>query len=187
MTWITLASGRRLDFVRPVTDAIDIEKIAVALSRTGRWANQTERFYSVAQHSVVVSRYVEDRGGSRLEQLVGLLHDTPEAFTGDVTRPFKHMLGDKFQEVEAALWQCISIKLLGEFVKIPAIVKYCDDLALATEGRDLWKASPCDDMDCELPKPDGQSIVPLGMEQAATMFMARYNLLAYCIPERAAS
>lgn len=183
MSYITAASGQPLYFLNPDPETFTIEDIARSLSRTFRFANQSPKPYSVAQHSVIVARYVADRGGSRHDQLIALLHDAPEAFTGDITRPFKQLLGDNYRAVENALWLCISEKLLGEGVpRIPALVKHCDDIALATEARDVM---PKFCKDTPLPDPDGCTIVPVGMEQAEAMFMSAYKALAWLMPSTA--
>lgn len=66
---------------------IDIRDIAHALAQCNRFAGQAKRPISVAQHSVYVSRLVEDRGQSVQRQ--ALLHDASEAYLGDVTKWLK--------------------------------------------------------------------------------------------------
>jgi hypothetical protein len=41
-------------------------------------------FYSVAQHSVIVSRVVEERGGDVEDIFAALMHDAGEAYLGDM-------------------------------------------------------------------------------------------------------
>lgn len=185
MTWISLSTGKKLDFVTPDPESLTLDNIVRSLSRTGRWANQTRDFFSVAQHSVLVSQYVEARGGSRHEQLVAMLHDAPEAYTGDAARPFKRLLGESFKGIEQRLWEAISLKFLGELAEMSLLVKHCDNLALATEARDLFDIAPTFECDYSLPDPDGRPIVPWSMQQAFAVFKARYNKLSYGIPENA--
>lgn len=176
-TWIQTASGKKLDYLKPDPAAISIEDIATGLARLGRFANQTSQFYSVAEHSWRVANFVRERGGSTFDQLVALLHDAPEAYAMDLPRPLK-ILWPGYQLIEERLWAAISRKLLGEaVVELPPVVRYCDELALATEARDLFVGGPMENWTQSLPGPDAATIVPLGMQQARAMFMSRYTSL----------
>ena len=84
---ITTASGKFFDILRPEEYEFDIEEIATALSNLCRYTGHVNRFYSVAEHSVLVSRIVPER-----LQLAGLLHDASEAYLGDVSSPLKRLL-----------------------------------------------------------------------------------------------
>lgn len=59
-SWILTASGRHIDLLAPCPDEIMIEDIALGLSRECRFSGQTREFYSVAQHSVLVSLIVPE-------------------------------------------------------------------------------------------------------------------------------
>lgn len=52
-------TGRRFDPLSPRPQDFCIEDIAHALSQECRYAGQTSRFYSVAEHSVMVSRWAQ--------------------------------------------------------------------------------------------------------------------------------
>ena len=54
--WQRMLSGRKLDILSPSPLDIEIEDIALGLSRVTRWNGQTigNHAYSVAQHSVIV-------------------------------------------------------------------------------------------------------------------------------------
>ena len=50
------------------------------------------QFYSVAEHSVLISRWLEVQGCGADVALGGLLHDAAEAYTGDITWPMQQAL-----------------------------------------------------------------------------------------------
>jgi hypothetical protein len=82
-------SGKPFDGADPESWEFDIEDVARGLSLTCRFGGQLPRFYSVAEHSVIVSSLVEANGGDARTVMAGLLHDAHEAFYGDVPHPFK--------------------------------------------------------------------------------------------------
>lgn len=65
--------------------------IAHALSTITRFGGHTH-FYSVAEHSIRVSRWLEDKRMDQDTQLLGLWHDAAEAYIGDVPRPQKKLM-----------------------------------------------------------------------------------------------
>lgn len=72
-------TGRRIDTLAPDPCEIEIDDIAHSLAQQCRFLGHTDGFYSVAQHSVLVSGFVPDR-----DALWGLLHDAAEAYVCDL-------------------------------------------------------------------------------------------------------
>jgi hypothetical protein len=68
-------TGRRVHSLSPSSDEIDIDDIAHSLAYQCRFLGHTDGFYSVAQHSVLVSQMVPEQ-----DALWGLLHDAAEAY-----------------------------------------------------------------------------------------------------------
>lgn len=93
---ICLASGAYFDFRFPQMSSFTIDDIANGLSRICRFNGQVRRdaYYSVAEHSVHVSRLVPPH-----LRMAALLHDAHEAFMGDVSAPLKTLLPD-YRELE---------------------------------------------------------------------------------------
>ena len=90
----TLArSTGRLDLAAPDWRQIDLDDIALSLSRIPRFLGQTWRVVSVLEHSLAVARMVPPR-----HRLAALLHDAREAYMGDITRPVLAMLARKLEQ-----------------------------------------------------------------------------------------
>ena len=112
--WQRMLSGRKLDILSPSPFDIEIEDIALGLSRVTRWNGQTtgEYPYSVAQHSILVEEFFNNEYPSLNKKwnLAALLHDAPEYVIGDLITPFKYALNNSYQFVEENLMEAIFIR-----------------------------------------------------------------------------
>jgi hypothetical protein len=107
--WSQTYTGRRFYPLDPRPEDIDLLDIAVALSNISRYGGHC-RFYSVAEHSVLVSRMVAPE-----HRLSALFHDAAEAYVQDLTRPIKRALRDLgqfdgFKALDAAVQAAIEAK-----------------------------------------------------------------------------
>ena len=93
------------------------------------------RVHSVAEHSVIVSELVEQRGGDTEDVFAALMHDAAEAYLGDMPHPLKHRspLGVAFKAAEDHLEQAIRDRFRIK-PNVPEI-KRADRALLATERR----------------------------------------------------
>lgn len=130
-------TGAHVDIVNLAPGDIHIFDIARALSRTARWNGwtATENALSVAEHSIRVSWLCESFCPKYA--LAGLMHDAPEAYTGDIITPLKRRLPE-FRAVEDAIARAVALRFDLPH-PLPREVKEMDALALAWEGRDLMK------------------------------------------------
>ena len=130
--WIQTYNGRVFFPTRPRAEDVPLTDIAHALSLVCRFSGHCRRFYSVAEHSVWVSRMVPAPVA-----LWGLLHDAAEAYLADVARPVKPLLTG-FDEVEERLLRVIAQGFgLEPEAAIPDAVKHADLRMLETERQQL--------------------------------------------------
>lgn len=135
---IRLRSGAWLDLLDPASSDFTIDDIAHGLAHTCRYAGQADGFYSVAEHSLLVSETAVGH------ELAGLLHDAAEAFIGDVTRPLKQLLPE-YKRIEAAIETEIFARFGIENVD-PAVkradleVLAAEQAQIMPEGTDSWAA-----------------------------------------------
>src|SRR5215211_9476558 len=85
---IDTASGVRLDLDNLRPEDIRIGDVAGGLSKVCRFGAQARKYYSVAQHALLVRRLVVEAGHPELA-LVALHHDSHEAYLCDIPSPLK--------------------------------------------------------------------------------------------------
>ena len=168
MTWIQTFSGGQFDLANLEFTEIDILDVMHALSNTCRFSGHCCEFYSVAQHSVMVSYLVPKHLAFE-----ALMHDAAEAFLTDIPAPFKPMMPD-YVAHEKRVHRCIADQF-GLAYEIDPLIKQADMVALATERRDLlFKTN--DVWDClKGVNPHVKKIVPLSPNEAFKEFKVRYN------------
>jgi hypothetical protein len=103
--WVQTYSGKRLNILLPEQSEIDILDIAHALSNMCRFNGHCRDFYSVAQHSILVSILVEPK-----YKLAALLHDASEAYMADIVSPLKPFLTN-YKDIEQNLMKAIYRKV----------------------------------------------------------------------------
>lgn len=130
---ILTRSGRYFDFTVADPRQVDIDDIAHALSHICRFTGHTRFFYSVAQHSVLVSRLVPPELAFE-----ALLHDAHEAYVGDMASPLKALLPG-YKALEKRIEALVRARFELPAVMSPA-VKQADLVALRTEQRDCMNS-----------------------------------------------
>ena len=174
--YLQTVSGRWVNPFDPDPAQLDPGDIARALANQCRFGGHSRVFYSVAQHCVIVSRVIEQRGGDIEDAFAALMHDASEAYLGDMPHPIKHRspLGAAFREAEGQLEAAIRDRFKIK-ADVPEI-KRIDRALLATERRtfsaEMWEW------------PELENVEPLAVEltawppdKAAEEFAERYAQL----------
>lgn len=139
--WMQVYSGAQFWPLDVQTQDFDIRDIAHSLSLQCRYNGHVDKFYSVAEHSVLVSYCVPEE-----YKLWALLHDAAEAYTGDMVRPLKRSMLD-FQLAEDRILYKLAERfnlphttdLVTIQDPIPAVVKEVDNRILLNERHALMK------------------------------------------------
>lgn len=101
-------SGLFINVFEPKPFMISVEDIAHALSFQCRFAGHLNRFYSVAQHSVLCMRM------AKVDKLGALLHDGSEAYISDMPSPIKARMPE-YKIIEDVLMTAIAEKFGFKF------------------------------------------------------------------------
>lgn len=127
------ASGKLINIREPEVDMIDIADIAHSLSMICRFGGHSNRFYSVAQHCVIVSAMAPVEIGFE-----ALMHDATEAYLGDVIKPLKIIIGKSYKELEERFMNQIIKRFDLDCANLEQVKKYDMD-ALVLEHEFLQK------------------------------------------------
>src|SRR3954464_11160240 len=108
--YLQTVSGRRVNPFDPDPSQLDPGDMARALGNVCRFGGHARTFYSVAQHAVIVSELVEQRGCDVEAAVAALMPDATEASLGDMPDPIKHRsaLGAAFKAAEQHLERAIN-------------------------------------------------------------------------------
>lgn len=129
--YLKTVSLRRVHFLNPHPDEIEIEDIAYHLARLPRFAGGTLQWYSVAEHLILCYRLGLHMGACKELLRALLLHDGSEFITGDIPGPLKKYCPG-LQSIEDGLTKVINIKYNVDD-QWHGIVKSIDDRMYLTE------------------------------------------------------
>jgi hypothetical protein len=165
--WSQCWTGARYYPSDPRAGDIDILDIAHALGNLSRYGGHC-RFYSVAEHSVLVSKIVSPELA-----LEGLMHDATEAYLGDLTRPVRMEMGfdSSYLELDRLARRAIA-NAFDLMPDIPHEVEIADVRLVVLEKRVLLPRA--DPWYLNYPEPDNVAIncwLPYG---ASLAFLRRY-------------
>lgn len=165
-------TGRRFYHSKPRARDICIRDIAHALSLMCRYTGHVPSMYSVAEHSVRVSRLFKDHDLA----LWALLHDASEAYYADMHRYLKRMPGMAcYREMERRCMLVVARKyrLTPCRAKEPSEVQQADRVMALTEMRDL-KGRKMRHKEMEGLTPLRGTIKPWSSKRAERAFLKRF-------------
>ncbi|MBB2818965.1 UNVERIFIED_ORG: hypothetical protein GGD59_002210 [Rhizobium esperanzae] len=166
------ATGRKFWPMDPRAEEVFIEDIAHSLSLQCRYAGHCLRFYSVAEHSVLLARHLRWEGVD--VALWALLHDASEAFLVDVPRPVKPYL-DGFKAAEAKVMAAVTRRFQLQ-AEMPAVVHDADNRIIADELENLVPM----DWHGKHNEPIGVRLRYWSPEKAKEEFLATFQALVDC-------
>lgn len=168
-------TGRQFYPLDPHPEDIDAADIAHALSLICRYGGHTKRFYSVAEHCLLMSHAVPKE-----HALWALLHDATETYVGDMVRPLKHHMPE-YRAVEDRLMVVIAeqfhlTRYATDAAGMPAEVKDADNRILLDERAALLSEPPerwqQDDLE-----PLGVNVVGIASPAIELLFLRRLREL----------
>jgi hypothetical protein len=136
--WIETYTGKYVNPTDLKIEDINIIDIAHSLSLICRYNGHCSRFYSVAEHSILVMEYVKKRSSNKVDLLGALLHDASEAYFSDVTRPVKIYLTE-VKILERKIEKVIIEKFHLEDMNY-ALIKDADNSILSLEASNLMSS-----------------------------------------------
>jgi hypothetical protein len=168
--WMQTHTGKMFYPLEPRIDDIDLADIAHALSLLCRYGGHTKKFYSVAEHSVLMSEL-----NICVHPLWALLHDAAEAYLCDIPRPIKQSIPE-YKKYENRLLDMIGEKFELGLYPADEIHKY-DSMMMAVEKRDILAKNI--QWGTILPEPEDKIFATgWSWDKAEYCFLHRLNILS---------
>ncbi len=148
-TWSQGYSGHEYWVLDPRADEIYVDDMVMGICREPRYRGQTSFTYPVGYHSILVSQFcykiaIERKWPEFLALAAaqyGLVHDSPEAYLGDVTHSLKKQVTMKgYKVLEAKWWKSIVERFqIWESPDVVALVEEVDKRIVIDEVEALFK------------------------------------------------
>jgi len=165
--WLETFTGTKFNpYTSPPSD-VKLLDIIHSLSLQCRFGGHCRTYYSIAEHSVYVSKQFEDPVLAKW----GLFHDAAEAYLTDLPRPLKKLLPD-YNELEQSILTLVA-KRFDLPWPIPDEVREMDTVLLRTESLQImtrgneWVIKDVEPLPLKL-----QCLSP---EEAEIFFMNQFN------------
>lgn len=167
------ASGRMINPFALKAEDHDPRIVAQTLSRICRFWGQTEEFYSVAQHCLIMAELFDEPELKRWS----LIHEWFEGLTGmDIPSPIKH--SSVMVEYREAEIRCLhqAAEIFGLTPPMPEAVKVADKRLMVTEALQMMNSENFSWSSIATPYPE-LKIEPMDMDDAEEAFIEKWNEL----------
>lgn len=152
-SWIQTSTGRKFFPLDPRPEEVHVEDIAAGLSLEYRYSGQTRTpslGITVAEHSCRLCDYASARHPENSMLIFqALMHDAPEAYVSDVTRPVKKHF-PAFEMVERGIWLAVCERF-GIEPTLPKLLEEWDR-RICLDERDASMAEPPEEWSTRGPK-----------------------------------
>jgi hypothetical protein len=186
--WTQSWSGAKLHLPtadhRPDLSAVPIYDLIFQMAGVNRWGGGTASLINLAHHSVVVSDFVQELGGSVEARLYALFHDTHELWLGDWSYVVVRSAPPEVQAWRRWFTESLDTEIyrkvgLGPITKkIAQLVSHADRRASAWEARDnLAPGGPQSEWLSDFPAPPEVPHVPMDREESIYLFAERLGEL----------
>jgi hypothetical protein len=172
---IQTLGGPRVDPLDLRGDDIRVRDVAHSLALQCRFTGHCLTFYSVAEHSVRVARYLEAGAYCDDVRRWGLLHDGAEAYLRDIPSPLKSLPAFAAYRRAEERAQRAMARRFDLVWPMPKSVHLADKRLLATEARDLM--APPTEPWAAMPTPLVVRIEPWTWRNAEHQFLAECRRL----------
>lgn len=142
-------NGVAFDILAPTPEMVRLDDIAWSLAHICRFNGHGTKFYSVAEHSSFGAICLAG-GYGLMAQRAFLLHDSAEAYIGDICTPVKRALGARVVDIENRILGVV-LQRFGITLDA-AIMRILDQFMLGIEAKYLMGAKrvgnwpPADDI-----------------------------------------
>lgn len=137
--WIQTYTGRQFWPLDPRAAEIFLEDIAAGLSNECRYGGHCLRFYSVAEHSVLMTLHALANGYSRREARAVLFHDASEGLgLKDIPRPVKIHF-DGYKPIEHAVMVEVAKRFDFDWPMTPELKLLDERIGLTEENAIMAK------------------------------------------------
>lgn len=137
-TYLQTSSGQKIDFDDLRQEKFNLDDIIYSLSLSCRYNGHTKHFYSVLAHEINCYYIGVYLNYSKEELLYCILHDSTEAYLGDIATPIKERfkeISDFENTIYSYILKNLSLDFPGE--EIQKKVDLVDKIALHKEWKEL--------------------------------------------------
>lgn len=135
--WIQTYTGRQFWPLDPRPEEIHLIDIAAALAKECRFGGHCLRFYSVAEHSVLMYREAKAQEQRPEDLRAVLLHDASEGLgLRDMPRPIKSDLAN-YKAVEAGVMQAVARRFDFAWPMSPVVKALDEAIGLAEQQQNM--------------------------------------------------